>query len=632
MLWKQLIPGCHQSRNIRLMGPARTTIARATETIGLPSKRARSPWLTLTLLAMSMAVPLGAARAQAADAQWTTPAGTVQGTRFSDLTQITAANVAQLKEEFHFTTGALSGFEGAPLVIGTTMYVVEPFPNKLFALDLTHPGHTRWVFDPQANRFAQDKACCDVVNRGAVFTVTAAAPNGEIIYNVLDNTTIAVDAATGKQIWRTSLGDPATGQTITMAPLVVGNKVFVGNSGGEMGARGFIVALDVATGKEVWRAFSTGPDSDVLIGSGFHAFYPKDNGTNLGTTTWPGTLWQHGGSTVWAWITYDPALNLLYYGTANPGVWDADMRPGDNKWSTTIFARNPDTGAAVWAFQVTPHDGWDYDGVNENIVADQTINGTARQVLVHFDRNGFAYTMDRKTGQVLIAKPYVFLNWATGIDLTTGLPIEDPTKRTHEGVNVLQICPAAAGGKDEQPAAFSPMTNLFYVPTNNLCMDNQGLKANFIQGTPFVGASVTMRAGPGGNRGEFIAWDATTGTKKWGIAERFPVWSGVLATAGGVVFYGTLDRQFKAVDATTGKVLFQTQLESGTVGHPMTFIGPDGKQRVAIYSGPGGFAGAVVAGQLSTDDPFAALGMVAATTDLPQFTGRGGSVHVFKLP
>ena len=141
-----------------------------------------------------------------------------------------------------------------------------------------------------------------------------------------------------------------------------------------------------------------------------------------------------------------------------------------------------------------------------------------------------------------------------------------------------------------------------------------------------------MRAGPGGNRGEFIAWDATTGTKKWGIAERFPVWSGVLATAGGVVFYGTLDRQFKAVDATTGKVLFQTQLESGTVGHPMTFIGPDGQQRVAIYSGPGGFAGAVVAGQLSTDDPFAALGMVAATTDLPQFTGRGGSVHVFKLP
>jgi lanthanide-dependent methanol dehydrogenase len=354
------------------------------------------------------------------------------------------------------------------------MYVVGPFPNRLFALDLTRPGQTKWVFDPHANPFAQDKACCDIVNRGAVFVGTANAPNGEIIYNVLDNTTVAVDAVTGQQLWRTSLGDPATGQTITMAPLVVGSNVFVGNSGGEMGARGFIVALDVGTGKEVWRAFSTGPDSDVRIGPGFHAFYPKDNGTNLGTATWPGTLWQHGGSTVWAWLTYDPALNLLYYGTANPGVWDADMRPGDNKWSTTIFARDPATGNAKWAYQVTPHDGLDYDGVNENIVADLPINGATRQVLVHFDRNGFAYTMDRATGQVLIAKPYVFLNWATGIDLTTGLPVEDPTKRTHEGVNVLQICPAASGGKDEQPAAFSPRTNLFYVPTNNICMDNQG--------------------------------------------------------------------------------------------------------------------------------------------------------------
>jgi lanthanide-dependent methanol dehydrogenase len=595
--------------------------------LGAASKKALAPWLSLAVLAAAAAmVPGNHARAQAADAEWTTPAGTLQGTRFSDLAQINTTNVAQLKEEFHFTTGILTGHEGAPLVVGSTMYVVGPFPNKLFALDLTRPGRTRWVYDPHADPFAQDKACCDIVNRGAVFV------GGKIIYNVLDNTTVAVDAVSGQEVWRTRLGDPATGQTITMAPLVVGDKVFVGNSGGEMGVRGFAVALNVNTGKEVWRAFSTGPDVDVRIGPTFHAFYPKDNGTNLGTTTWPGTQWKQGGATVWAWFTYDPTLNLLYHGTANPGVWDADIRPGDNKWSTTIFARDPDTGDAKWAYQVTPHDAWDYDGVNENIVADLPIGGATRQLLVHFDRNGFAYTMDRGTGQVLVAKPYVFLNWATGIDLTTGLPVEDPTKRTHEGVNVLQICPAAAGGKDEQPAAFSPRTKLFYVPTNNLCMDNEALKVNFIQGTPFVGASVTMRAGPGGNRGEFLAWDATTGTKKWGIPERFPVWSGVLATAGDVVFYGTLDRSFKAVDANTGNVLFQTQLDSGTVGHPMTFLGPDGKQRVAIYSGPGGFAGAVVAGKLSTDDPFAALGMVGATTDLPKFTQPGGSVHVFKLP
>ena len=571
----------------------------------------------------------------AAGAQWTTPAGTVQGTRFSSLTQINTANVAGLQEEFQFRTGVLDGHEGAPLVVGSTMYVVSPFPNKLFALDLTRRGQVKWVFDPHADPFAQDKACCDKVNRGAVFA------NGKVIYAALDNTVLAVDAVTGGQVWRTRMGDPATGQTMTMAPLVVGDKVLVGNSGGEMGARGFIAALSVNTGREVWRAFSTGPDADVKIGARFHPFYPKDRGANLGVTTWPnntndtgapGTMWQHGGSTVWAWITYDPQLNLIFHGTANPGVWNADIRPGDNKWSTTVFARDPNTGEAVWAYQFTPHDAWDYDGVNESIVADLSVGGVPRQALVHFDRNGFAYTMDRGTGQVLVAAPYVFVNWADRIDLTTGAPVENPAKRTHEGVNVLDICPAYPGGKDEQPGAFSPTTHLFYTPTNNLCMDYEALKLKFIEGAPFVGASVLLKAGPGGNRGALIAWDAAAGKKVWDIPERFPVWSGVLATAGNVVFYGTLDRFFKAVDATSGAVLFQIQLESGIVGHPMTFLGPDGKQRVAVYSGPGGTVAGIVPGRASLDDPFAGGGAVNAIGDLPQFTPPGGSVHVFKLP
>jgi alcohol dehydrogenase (cytochrome c) len=331
-------------------------------------------------------------------------------------------------------------------------------------------------------------------------------------------------------------------------------------------------------------------------------------------------------------VTYDPQLNLLFHGTANPGVWNPDMRPGDNKWSTTVFARDPNTGEAIWAYQTTPHDAWDFDGVNESIVVDLPFAGAQRRLLVRFDRNGFAYTMDRSTGQLLLARPYVFVNWANAVDLATGLPQENPEKRTREGVNVTDICPASPGGKDQQPAAFSPATSLFYVPTNNLCMDYEALKALYFQGSPFVGASVTMKAGPGGHRGELIAWDAAAGEKRWGIKELFPVWSGVLATAGDVVFYGTLDRNFKAVNARTGAVLFQTRLESGIIGHPMTFLGPDGKQRVAIYSGPGGWAGAVVPANLSLDDPFAALGAVGAMSDLPQFTGPGGAVHVFKLP
>jgi lanthanide-dependent methanol dehydrogenase len=580
----------------------------------------------LTFSAIALPITDNVAHAQSgAGAEWTTPAGTVQGTRFSTLSEINAANVGTLTEEFSFVTGVKAGHEGAPLVIGTTMYIVGPFPNRLFALDLANGGRLKWTFNPNANPFARDKACCDIVNRGAVFV------NGKIIYNVLDNTTVAVNAATGRLVWRHSNGNPATGQSMTMAPLVVGDKVFVGNSGGEFGVRGFIAALNVETGAEVWRAWSTGPDADVRIGPRFAPFYAKDRGADLGTATWPGTLWRQGGGTVWGYISYDPALNLLYHGTSNPGVWNADMRPGDNKWSTSVFARDPNTGEAVWAYQVTPHDSWDFDGINESILVDLPVGGAIRKLLVRFDRNGFAYTMDRATGQVLVANAFAPVNWATGIDLATGLPIENPDKRTHEGVNVLDICPAAPGGKDHQPAAFSPVTNLFYVPTNNLCMDYEGLKALYFQGAPFVGAMVEMHAGPGGNRGEFMAWDAVAGKKVWGIKERFPVWSGVLATAGNVVFYGTLDRQFKAVDARTGAVLFQTQLESGIIGSPIAFVGADGKERIAIYSGPGGWAGGLVPGKLSLDDPTAALGAVGALADLAQATPAGGSVHVFRL-
>lgn len=581
----------------------------------------------LTLLLAAVLSPLGATWAQgAAGAEWTTPAGNNEGTRFSSLALINASNVAQIKEEFRFSTGVRAGHQGAPLVVGSTMYVVGPFPNKLFALDLTRPGQTRWVFDPRASEYAKGVACCDIVNRGAVYSA------GKVIYNALDNTTVAVNAVTGQQVWRTKLGDPRTGQTMVMGPIVVRDKVFVGNSGAELGIRGWVAALDVATGKELWRAWSTGPDTDVRIGPRFKPFYAKDKGTDLGTTTWPGTLWKQGGGTVWAWLTYDADLNLLFEGTANPGTWNPDIRPGDNKWASTIFARDPDTGEAVWAYQMTPHDSWDFDSVNENIVVNLPFNGTTRKLLVHFNKNGFAYTFDRATGQVLVAQPFVPVNWADHIDLTTGAPVVNAAKTPHEGVVTPNICPGPPGGKDMEPAAFSPSTGLFYVPAINLCVDTEPIKVNFIAGTPFVGASTTIKAGPGGTRGELIAWDAVNGRKVWGIPERFPVYSGVLATAGNLVFYGTMDRLFRAVNATTGAVLFEIQLPSGIVGSPMTYTGPDGKQRIAVYAGVGGYVGAIVPGHLAQDDPYAAFGITAATLDLPAATPTGGTVHVFKLP
>jgi PQQ-dependent dehydrogenase (methanol/ethanol family) len=354
-------------------------------------------------------------------------------------------------------------------------------------------------------------------------------------------------------------------------------------------------------------------------------------GKDLGVSTWKGEEWKKGGGTTWGWYSYDPELNLLYHGTGNPGAWNADQRPGENKWSMTLFARNPDTGEAKWAYQITPHDAWDYDGVNESVLIDLGTNGTTQKVLVHFDRNGFAYTIDRATGKVLMAKPFGEVNWAKEINLETGVPVENSEKRTKQGVNVKDICPGAMGTKDQQPVSYSPRTKLFYVPTNNICMDYEGTAVNYMAGVPYVGAIVSMHPGPGGNRGEFIAWDPATGTKKWGIKEKWAAWSGALSTAGDVVFYGTMDGWFKAITAQDGKELWKFKVGSGIIGAPMTYVGPDGKQYIAILSGVGGWSGLVVAGDLATDDPTAALGAVGAFGELGKDTNKGGMLYVFAL-
>jgi PQQ-dependent dehydrogenase (methanol/ethanol family) len=567
--------------------------------------------------------PLGTA------GEWVTPAKDFASTRFSSLNQITTGNVQTLKEVWSYTTGIKDGHEGQPLVVGSTMYIVTPWPNKLIAFDLSKPGPAKlWEFAPNVDPASFGKACCDAVNRGASYA------DGKIIYNTLDVHTIAVDVKTGKLLWDTKLGDVNVGETMTMAPVVVKNRVIVGVSGGEMGIWGWAAGLDLATGKLVWRARNTGSDKDVLIGPEFKPFYAFMQGKDLGLTSWRGDQWKIGGSASWGWVSYDPDLDLVYFGTSNPGVWNPDMRPGDNLWSTTIWARSPETGRAKWAYQMTPHDMWDYDGTNENILADLTFDGRVRKVLVHFDRNGFAYTIDRTSGEVLVAKPFKPVNWASSVDLTTGRPVLNADKATHQGRLTNGICPSSSGAKDEQPAAYSPETRLFYTPSTDLCMDYGGIESKYIAGTPYVGAAVKMYAGSAGNnaRGEFLAWDAVAGKKVWGITEKYPVWSGTLATAGGLVFYGTLDGNFKAVDAKSGRVLWTVHFESGIVGNPITYLGPDGKQYLAVYSGVGGWLGAIVPGNLSIDDPWAALGAVGAVPDLPNDTKAGGAVHVFALP
>ena len=556
---------------------------------------------------------------------WPMPAGDYGNLRYSPLNAINASNVQNLRAVTTMSTGIARGHEGQPLVIDNTMYVVTPFPNNLIAVDLTKPGGAvKWIFEPHPDPRAVGIACCDVVNRGASFA------NGKIIYSLLDANVVAVDVATGKQAWRTKVGDINIGETFTAAPLIVKNKVIVGNSGGELGVRGYVAALDVDSGKELWRAFNTGPDKDVKIGANFHPFYEKDRGTDLGVSTWRGDQWKLGGATVWGYMSYDPETNLFFYGTGNPGVWNADLRPGDNQWSCAIFARDADTGEARWAYQTSPHDAWDYDEIMENILVDMDWQGRTRKLLIHPGRTGFVYVLDRENGELLSAEPFQPVTWATSYDLKTGKANEDPKFRTHDKVVTTGICPSSTGAKDFIPSAFSPKTGLLYIPAHNTCMDYEGIEANYIAGTPYLGADVKMYPGPGGYQGELVAWDVAHGKKAWGVKDAvLPVYSGVLATGGDVVFYGTLEGWFVALDARTGTELWKFHTASGIVGNPITYLGPDGKQYVAIYSGVGGWMGAVAFPTVSADDPYAALGVVGAMKDIKKYTAPGNTVYVF---
>ena len=575
-----------------------------------------------------LTAPTGASiAAETEDGQWTMPAKNYASTRFSGLQDINTGNAAALKLAWSFSTGIVRGHEAAPIIANNTMYIITPYPNIVYALDLTQVGGpVKWKYESNPSSSSQGVACCDVVNRGLVYS------DNKIFFNTLDNNTIALDANTGKEIWKTKVGDINLGESITMAPLVVKGKVLVGNSGGEFGVRGWLTALNAADGKIAWRAYHTGPDADVLIGPNFHPFYSQDQGKDLGVTSWPTDAWKIGGGTMWGWISYDPEQNLIFYGTGNPGPWNPDQRPGDNKWTCGIFARDVDTGEARWFYQFTPHDLHDYDSINEQILMDMPVNGQMRKVLVRPERNGYFYVIDRTNGQVLSANPFGYITSSKGVDLGSGKLIENEEKKPEVGKVVREICPAAPGAKDWQPSAFSPRTGLVYIPHQNLCMDSEGLEANYIAGTPYVGMNVRMYAGPGGNRGEFLAWDPVKNQKVWAVSENFPVWSGALVTAGDVVFYGTMDGWFKALDAKSGTLLWQFKVGSGIIGQPVSYRGPDGKQYVAILSGVGGWSGAIVAGGLDPRDATAALGFVGAMGDLPDYSTRGGMLYVFALP
>ncbi|MET3353957.1 UNVERIFIED_ORG: alcohol dehydrogenase (cytochrome c) [Xanthobacter viscosus] len=555
-------------------------------------------------------------------------------TRYSRLDQITAANVGKLAVAWTFSTGVLRGHEGSPLVVDGVMYVHTPFPNIVYALDLDHDGRILWKYEPKQDRSVTAIMCCDLINRGLAFA------EGMVFLHQADTTVVALDARTGAVRWKVANGDPKKGESNTATVMPVKDKLIVGIAGAEFGARGHISAYNLKDGTLAWRAYSTGPDADMLLDPEKTTELGKPVGADSSLKSWQGDQWKIGGGAPWGWFAYDPGLNLVYYGSANPSTWNPSQRPGDNKWSDTIFARDADTGVARWVYQMTPHDQWDFDGVNEMILTDQLVDGRTRKLLTHFDRNGFAYTLDRTTGALLVAEKFdPTVNWATGIDMdkvrpTYGRPILDPAHGTEakgEDETYTGICPAALGAKNQQPAAYSPLTGLFYVPTNHLCMDYEPFHVTYTPGQPYVGATLTMYPAPGGDgrTGSFMAWDNVKGLVAWSVPERFSVWSGALATAGGVVFYGTLEGYLKAVDAATGKELYRFKTPSGIVGNVMTYT-HRGRQYVAVLSGIGGWAGIGLAAGLA--DPDAGSGAKDAYAALNSYTALGGQLTVFALP
>ena len=566
--------------------------------------------------------------------QWVIQTGDYKNQRFSKLDQINASNVDQMQVAWTFSTGVLRGHEGSPLVVGDVMYVHTPFPNIVYALDLNNDGKILWKYEPRQDPTVIPVMCCDTVYRGLAYA------QGKILLHQADTTLVALDAKSGAVLWSVVNGDPGIGETNTATVLPVKDKVIVGISGGEYGVRGSVTAYNINTGDMVWRGYSTGPDDEMLVDPNKTTHLGEPVGKDSSLDSWEGDQWKIGGGTTWGWYSYDAEENLMYYGTGNPSTWNPAQRPGDNKWSMTIFARDVDTGMAKWVYQMTPHDEWDFDGVNEMILSEQTVDGQTRKLLTHFDRNGFGYTLDRVTGELLVAEKFdPAVNWATHVEMNKssdqyGRPqvvSQYSTRQNGEDVNTTGVCPAALGTKDQQPAAYSPENDLFFVPTNHVCMDYEPYRVSYTAGQAYIGATLSMFPAPSshGGMGNFIAWDNIKGEIVWSKPEKFSVWSGALATSGGIVFYGTLEGYLKAVDQKTGEELYKFKSPSGIIGNVMTYSHND-KQYVAVYSGIGGWAGIGLAAGLT--NPTDGLGAVGGYSALSEYSALGGQLTVFALP
>jgi alcohol dehydrogenase (cytochrome c) len=531
----------------------------------------------------------------------------LQGQRYSPLEKLNTQTVKNLVPAFVLSFGdeKQRGQESQPLVHNGKIFVTASY-SRAFAVD-AKTGEEIWQYD---HRLPDGiLPCCDVVNRGG------ALYDNLFIFSTLDAQLVALDQDTGKVVWKEKMEDYKAGYSNTAAPIIVNGKVITGVSGGEFGVVGKVEARDAKTGKLVWMRPTVEGHMGTLNG--------QDNGiTGELNKTWQGDLWRTGGAATWLGGTYDAETNTLFFGTGNPAPWNSHLRPGDNLYSASILAIEPDSGKIKWHYQYTPHDGWDFDGVNEFISFDlKQADGKVVKAGGHADRNGFFYVIDRSNGKLINATPFVNqITWASKIDLDTGRPVYNDDNRpgspseTEKGKSVF-AAPSFLGGKNWMPMAYNPTTDLFYLPANEWGMDIWNEPISYKKGAAYLGAGFTIKPLNEDYIGALRAIDPKTGKIVWEAKNKAPLWGGVLTTAGNLVFTGTPEGYFKAFDAKTGQELWKFQTGSGVVGCPVTWE-QDGEQFIAV---PSGWGGAV---------PLWG-GEVAKSV---KHLNQGGSLWVFKLP
>lgn len=560
--------------------------------------------------------------------QWVMPNGNYAAHNFSELDQINTENVSNLQVAWTFQTGVLDSHEGAPLVVGDTMYLVTPKPNVLYALDLTRDGVIKWSFAVDMPNLDQALAvaCCGGQTRGVSYA------NGRLFFNSLDGQLFGIDAESGEVLWQNQVANLDIGETTTLAPLVVHDHVITGPAGGEYSIRGWVAAYDQETGEEVWKVYNTGPNDEMGIGPRFDPFYEDDQVENPGVSTWYEDSWEIGGASVWGWFSYDPELDTFYYSTGNCSPGNPDYRrdpataPGEflypNKYCASLMARDATTGELLWAYSLTPQDPWDLDEPGPNLLIDLEIDGEMRQTLVKAARNGFFYVFDRETGEIL-NEPWTHspVTWATGFETETGRPIMDPEREVYTDVVTEGLCPLIASTNWENQS-YNPETGLIYFTSRNVCGDWRAFAGEYVPGESYrLRETVESYLGPEGNGDwatELVGVDPVDGEKVWGVQSMSRSNKPVFSTAGGLLLQGGQEGQFRIFDAATGEILWSMRTGTDFENAPITYLGPDGKQYIAVLasSAPGDL-------EVAADAPADEEG---------RFQRASATLYVFSLP